>query len=67
MSNTNYDVELPITYDDAYKHYIPTYRVHIPAFSIGTDSYGTWYRYYGFVNLDDKYADTWCLIPTLRG
>lgn len=30
MSNTNYDVELPITYNNTYRHYIPTYRVAFP-------------------------------------
>ncbi len=32
MSNTNYDVELPITYDPAYKHYIPSYSIAVPSF-----------------------------------
>lgn len=30
MSNKNYDVELPITYSDTYKHYIVTYKVAVP-------------------------------------
>ena len=30
MSSTNYDVELPITYNDTYKHYIPTYTASTP-------------------------------------
>lgn len=32
MSNTNYDVELNISYDDAHRHYIPTYRIAVPYF-----------------------------------
>ena len=36
MSNTNYDVELPITYNDTYKHYIPTFQVSAP--------YWLWYH-----------------------
>ena len=32
MSNTNYDVELNITYDNTYRHYIPTYTVSAPTF-----------------------------------
>ena len=30
MSSTNYDVELPITYSETYKHYIPTYKIAVP-------------------------------------
>ena len=30
MSNKNYDVELPLSYNPAYKHYIPTYRISAP-------------------------------------
>lgn len=54
MSNTNYDVELPIAYDLTKKHYIPTYTVRVPAFS------KTWYSGEGYryntnciVSLDD--------------
>ena len=32
MSSTNYDVELNITYDNAYRHYIPSYTVSVPAY-----------------------------------
>ena len=32
MSNTNYDVELNITYDNAHRHYIPTYRAAVPSY-----------------------------------
>lgn len=34
MSNKNYDVELNITYDDAYKHYIPIYNVAVPPYLV---------------------------------
>ena len=48
MSNTNYDVELPITYDPAYKHYIPSYLVSIPG------DYGPDYALYNaFVSFDE--------------
>lgn len=30
MSNTNYDIEIPITYSETYKHYIPSYLVAAP-------------------------------------
>ena len=33
MSNTNYDVELNITYNNAYRHYIPTYKIAVPYFN----------------------------------
>lgn len=36
MSNTNYDVELNIVYDEAYKHYIPTYQIAVPYYEYGT-------------------------------
>lgn len=45
MSSTNYDVELNITYDDAYKHYIPNYRISVP--------------YYGGKKYWDQYAGQW--------
>lgn len=32
MSNTNYDVELNITYDNEHRHYIPTYKAAVPNF-----------------------------------
>ena len=55
MSSKNYDVELPITYDDAYKHYIPTYTVATPYTWIYHSSYyGTNdYNYHYYVSLDD--------------
>ena len=30
MSNTNYDIELPISYSNTYRHYIPTYKIAVP-------------------------------------
>ena len=36
MSSTNYDVELNLTYDDAHRHYIPTYRIAVPYFNYDT-------------------------------
>ena len=38
MSNTNYDVELNITYDNTYRHYIPGYSIKAP--------YWKYYKYY---------------------
>lgn len=46
MSNTNYDVELNISYDNAYRHYIPSYRVA-----------GPYYRRYNRLGHDDYYFD----------
>ena len=54
MSNTNYDVELPITYDPAYKHYIPTYTIKVPYFYIyDWVSYPDDYNYSAFVSFDE--------------
>lgn len=39
MSNTNYDVELNISYNNTYRHYIPTYAVAVPRFR---KSLATW-------------------------
>ena len=67
MSSTNYDVELPITYDPAYKHYIPSYKVKTPFWRplySGSDKY--FYSY--FVSFDEGsetemgyvgYANVW--------
>ena len=33
MSNTNYDVELPISYSSTYRHYNLGYRISVPAYS----------------------------------
>ena len=56
MSNTNYDVELPITYSDAYKHYIPTYKIAIPNYryvDYGSfiDRHEQWYE--AFISFDE--------------
>lgn len=40
MSNTNYDVELNITYDNAHRHYIPSYNIAVPNYS--TFHYSSW-------------------------
>ena len=60
MSNTNYDVELNITYDDAHKHYIPTYHVAVPYYkrqsgpmSVGPDPYWVRCDYDVFVSFDE--------------
>ena len=58
MSNTNYDVELPITYSDTYKHYIPTYRVKVPYYHFYRFSppHEDWYvAYYNlFISFDEE-------------
>lgn len=36
MSNTNYDVELSITYDPTYKHYLTNYEIAIPSYKLVT-------------------------------
>ena len=51
MSNTNYDVELNISYDNAHRHYIPTYTVMAPWFENHVFAYGS-YSYNYFVSLD---------------
>lgn len=48
MSNTNYDVEINLVYDNAYRHYIPTYKVAVP-----------YYRFQGTVA---SKADYQCII-----
>lgn len=48
MSNTNYDVALSITYDPAYKHYIPTYKVAFPYYQ---------YEYYYYESLGHGDSD----------
>ena len=57
MSNTNYDVELNITYDDTHKHYIPTYRVAFPYNAYITSSGLGGYTdafYQAFVSFDEE-------------
>lgn len=52
MSSTNYDVELPITYKPAYKHYIPSYHIAIPYFYFApTANLG---HYEGYISFDDN-------------
>jgi len=34
MSNINYDVELNISYDNNYRHYVPTYSIAVPYYSL---------------------------------
>lgn len=53
MSNTNYDVELNITYDEAHKHYIPTYAVSTPYFFFVNLISGPRWNYNYFVSFDD--------------
>ena len=55
MSSTNYDVELNISYNNSYRHYIPSYEVHFPYYKRyeGASGY-TYYWYYGYVSLDDE-------------
>ena len=56
MSKTNYDVELPITYDPAYKHYVMSYAVMVPAYRTYYSSYfhETSYYYDVFFSVDDE-------------
>lgn len=57
MSSTNYDVEKNISYDNAHRHYIPTYRVHFPCYYYMPASPPTspnpWVAYSAYVSLDD--------------
>ena len=65
MSNTNYDVELNITFNDTYKHYIPNYRVCVPAWNVWTSVY---YAEYGlYISFDDDTSEdevTYCYGPS---
>lgn len=57
MSSTNYDVELNISYNNAYRHYIPSYDVHFPYFDSYTSQYEPYTKYYwynAYVNLDSE-------------
>lgn len=51
MSNKNFDVELPITYDEAYKHYIPTYTVSAPYCADTASAH--YYSHNYFISLDE--------------
>ena len=56
MSSTNYDVELNITYDDAYKHYIPTYHVKVPWWQVWRNYHPEMhdvYFYSYYISFDD--------------
>lgn len=57
MSSTNYDVELNLTYDNAYRHYIPTYRVAVPYYYKHSEypSWGSYTRahYEVFISFDE--------------
>lgn len=58
MSNTNYDVELNLTYDNAHRHYVPTYRVAVPYYAWFTDEayhqYGSFANYGVAVSFDEN-------------
>lgn len=54
MSNTNYDVAKTITYDAAYKHYIPTYSVAFPPFRVNTGSGYGHADYQAAISFDDE-------------
>ena len=51
MSSKQYDIELPIVYDDTYKHYVPAYTVSGPYFT-HTLSPNSWNFHY-YVSFDD--------------
>lgn len=51
MSNKNYDVEIPITYNTAYKHYVPSYIAKAP--SMWTDGEGD-NSYHYYISFDDN-------------
>lgn len=57
MSSTNYDVELNISYNNTYRHYIPSYKVAIPYYYRWVYEYHGVYQvvchYNGFVSFDD--------------
>ena len=56
MSNTNYDVELPITYDNAYRHYVPTYAIKVPyawIFEHSSSYIEDEYMFHAYVSFDD--------------
>lgn len=53
MSSKNYDVELNITYDNNYRHYIPTYKVAAPYYNSSDIPHGTWYYFQYYVSFDD--------------
>lgn len=56
MSNTNYDVELNISYNNTYRHYIPTYAVAFPYFNAYRSKVTEWslFSYNGFISFDSE-------------
>lgn len=58
MSSTNYDVELNISYNNSYRHYIPSYEAHFPCWFYDPADPpifpNPYVGYNGFVSLDDE-------------
>ena len=54
MSNTNYDVELNITYDYAYRHYLPQYAISIPKYDSGDNRWRYYAYYHTFISFDTE-------------
>lgn len=58
MSSKNYDVELNISYNYSYRHYIPSYEVHFPCYYYSPAEPpifpNPYVGYNGFVSLDDE-------------
>lgn len=53
MSNKNYDLELPISYSQTYKHYIPTYTTKAPIMYHKLMSGGDYWSCHYYVSFDD--------------
>ena len=53
MSNKNYDLELPISYSAAYKHYIPTYTAKAPIMYHKRMSGGDYWSCHYYISFDD--------------
>ena len=51
MSSKNYDVEIPISYNPAYKHYVPSYIAKAPYMWSGSNN-GDSFHYY--ISFDDR-------------
>ena len=52
MSNLNYDVELNISYNNTYRHYIPTYAISVPYYASSRSEWSdAWYD--SFVSFDN--------------
>lgn len=54
MSNKNYDVEIPLTYDELHKHYIPTYKVAVPYYIYFQYPEDSWATYDVFLSFDEE-------------